>query len=90
MKRKSSFHMRAYVSTYLGFSGLGMGKLCLSGYSEKVGIPLKRLINRFALNGYKAVETETINEIAAKLNTSSAALIELFSRPPQADWKLKE
>ncbi|NOY22944.1 MAG: DUF4405 domain-containing protein [Acidobacteria bacterium] len=72
-----------------GTSDLPMGKLSLSAYSNRTGIPVRRFINRLAINGYRAVDTEMIGDIAKKLNTSPAALIELFSRPPQSDPKLK-
>ena len=71
-------------------TGLSMEKLSLYEYGERMGIPVKRLINRLALNGYEAVDTESIENIAEKLETSPAALMELFSRPPQADWKLEK
>ncbi|MCK5879289.1 MAG: DUF4405 domain-containing protein [Holophagae bacterium] len=65
-------------------------KLSLSEYSGQTGIPMRRLINRLELNGYKAVDTEVIEDIAGKMEISSAALLELFSRPPQADSKLEK
>jgi len=73
-----------------GDPGLSIEKLSLSDYSGRTGIPLKRLINRLELNGYKAVDTETIEDIAGKLDTSPAGLLELFSRPPQSDAKLEK
>ncbi|NOZ12056.1 MAG: DUF4405 domain-containing protein [Acidobacteria bacterium] len=87
--RESRFHGERKEGS-ISDAGVSVAKLSLSEYSGKTGIPVKRFIRRLSINGYTATETDTIGEIAAKMNTSPAALVELFSRPPQSDPFLKK
>ncbi len=57
-------------------------QMTLEAYSLAADIPMKRILNRLRLNGYTAQPTDTLEQIAARLNCSPMDLAELFGRPP--------